>query len=154
MTRLDSDNDDMMGSNPSLRFMYDMDDDVLLSPTSSLHDSSANMITKGAGDHYWTPKPHHSIMSSPPLSPTGDEVHDERAEKRKSMRHSLSHVLTSPVRMAKGKISLSPRKGTRSRIGNKNGNKEWRKQLDLPSGVNQDQAIAFLLAKELKMLDF
>jgi hypothetical protein len=54
----------------------------------------------------------------------------------------------------KDKISLGPQKVTRSKGQQNNNHREWRKQLDLPRDVvTQDEAIVFLLAKELSMLD-
>ncbi|KAG7369754.1 hypothetical protein IV203_027500 [Nitzschia inconspicua] len=151
MTHFDSDFDGkMMESNPSLRFVYDMDDDILLSPDGSLNGSTSSRSIE------WTKQ--HAVLS-PPLSPTSDvEIHHEhgRPVKRNSIRNSLSHVFASPVRAAaKGKLSFSPRKVTpKPRVHNSKSNKEWRKQLDLPKDVKPDEAIAVLLAKELTMLDF
>jgi hypothetical protein len=174
----DDDDDDLMDSKSSLRFIY-MDDEGLLSPTSSLHDS---MSVESAG-HWSQDRSHHHLLS-PPLSPTSGEAdqqrgsrvnrkqnnnsccpsshgHDGKTGNRKSIRKSLSLALTSPVRAAKGKISLSPRKATRPTLfhsvggSHQNNHKEWRKQLHLPRDVvTQDEAIVFLLAKELRMLDF
>jgi hypothetical protein len=172
----DDDNDDLMDSNSSLRFIY-MDDERLLSP-SFLHDGM-----RVSGEGYWSQHcSHHFPLPalSPPLSPTSGEAHqlgrfnsnrnnnndslsfcshDEKTGMQKSTRKSLSHVLTSPVRAAKGKISFSPRKSTKPTLfhnkGHKRNSKEWRKDLDLPRDVvTQDEAIAFLVAKELSMLDF
>jgi hypothetical protein len=150
------DNDDNNNmSNPSLRFMYDMDDDILASPTSSLHDSGTTCTTFGVQsptDDDYDP------------SPSGNS--ERRHEKRNSFRQTLSQAFTSPVRAAstKGKLSLiSPRKTssknsstatTKGSSGSGGGDKKWRKQLHLPKHVTQDEAIAVLLAKELKMLDF
>lgn len=167
--------DDIEG-NSALRFIY-MDDDDLLSPTNSpmksLNDSS-NLSIKGVAD--WN---QHS--TTPPTSPRLEkrefDDHGSRGNrtsnismhsrssseqqhehpKRKSIRKSLTYALTSPVRAAtKGKLSLtSPlRKSSKSSSGSVNSKDPWQKQLDLPPGVKPDQAIAYLLAKELDMLDF
>jgi hypothetical protein len=163
-----------MESKGSLRFIY-MDDEGLLSPTSSLHDNLS--IESGC---YCRNDFHHYPDLSPPLclppisteaiqhgrefnrnrnhhhnDNTSSHDHDERTGRRKSIRKSISHVLTSPVRAVKGKISLkSPPKATNMGLKN-NHHKEWRKELGLPRDVvTQDEAIAFLLAKELNMLDF
>lgn len=147
----DNDNNNM--SNPSLRFMYDMDDDILASPTNSLHDSGTTCATFGVLSpiHDYDPPPGHP---------------ERRHEKRNSFRQTLTQAFTSPIRAAstKGKISLiSPRKTSSknsststkgSSGGGGGGDKKWRKQLHLPKHVKQDEAIAMLLATELKMLDF
>lgn len=173
MTYYDDIDLEMMESNSALRFIY-MDDDELLSPTSSLHDSASLSIKSGGADWGSSHHNHRRPVMSPPLSPTSgetdhraghhhipsEEEEEERPEKRKSIRKSLSHALTSPVRAAtssRGRMSsLSPRKATKNMFKSCKGNnsKQWRKQLDLPPDVTQDEAIAVLLAKELKMLDF
>jgi hypothetical protein len=167
-----------ISSNSALRFIY-MDEDAILSQANhSMHTSSTTVtstfnesmnISMSSIDYH-----HHS--HNYPLSPTLDRntkhstfrscesedsvsSYDSAAgkQRRTSIRKKLTNSLISPVRAAKDKISSpSPRKqGSHKLTSSKRRNhNNWQKQLNLPPGVTEDEAIAVLLAKELTMLDF
>jgi hypothetical protein len=161
---------DLEANLSSLRFLY-MDDDELLSPDHSSFGGSfyesmsiksvtddLNHSTSAATSLTCSPtSENREIIDSPLRSGASSRLnaglqdHHTPAIKRKSIRKSISHALTSPVRAAKDKIQLSsPVKASKAKSKT---SKPWQQQLHLPAGVHQDEAIAVLLAKELKMLD-
>jgi hypothetical protein len=136
----------VLGGGGSLRNLYEDEDDDYMptTPTEASHSSSLTSF-----DH----------------SPTNSE---ERSEPRRSLRKSIAFALTSPVRVAKDRITLtSPRRLSRtmrnsfSKTGESARNlllskKEpltWRDELDLPSNTTKEEAMAFLLCRELELMD-
>lgn len=149
----------------SLRFIYL--DETDLASIKTLHtpsDSTHRDLEWGTSSSERHPQSPCSV--SPPQSHR--DLHDHHSShgpsrgRRMNLRKSLANALVSPVRAAKGKISL----GSPKRMGESlkqalvhnplfhPRRETWQQELDLPRHTTEEQAIAILLSRELDELDF
>ena len=99
-----------------------------------------------------------STMSMKPHSPsTSSPVrqHQNRTTKHRSLRESLTTALSSPVRIGRqvGNSINKAGESARNLITPREEPFTWRDQLEIPPDATKEEAMAYLLCKELGCLD-
>lgn len=136
----------------------DRDDEFQQQQSESMHNSLSSLDC--------------SFDTSPTMANNNGQSHRKMGKRHNSFRRSFTHVISSPVKLAKDKISLpSPLRISRSmgtsihkageRILHPHKKEQQhpstfsslRDELDIPPEATRDEALAYMLLKELESID-